>query len=165
LTANHARSKMSLTVLSVFTVLSILWISDIKAGEKSYPSYLELGITTSGLMIHPGIGYWFGRVGFRLTGMYLKKDSHEFHLNLGYMLRSSDKVQHGINLLTSRVVGSDPGADYKYWATGIAYSFNYRGLFIELGLAHPWKDDIGNLADDPVVPCGYLGYVHRFRLK
>ena len=69
------------------------------------------------------------------------------------------KTQHSINLLTSWIAGSDPGADYRYGATGIAYSLNYRGIFLELGLAMPWRDDIGNLANDPVVPCGYLGYI------
>ena len=59
--------------------------------------------------------------------------------------------------------GSDPGADYRYGATGMAYGLNYRGFFLELGLAWPWRDDLGNLADDSVVPCGYLGYMHRFR--
>lgn len=97
--------------------------------------------------------------------MYLNKDHHEYHLNFGYQLRDSGRVQHSINLLTSWVAGSDPGADYRYGATGIAYSLNYRGVFLEIGLARPWRDDLGNLADDFVIPCGYWGYVHRFRPK
>lgn len=95
----------------------------------------------------------------------LYKDHHEFHLNIGYKLYDSDKAQHSVNLLTSRVAGSDPGADYRYWATGVAYGVNYRGFFLEIGLARPWKDDLGNLDDDPVIPCGYLGYLYRFRPK
>jgi hypothetical protein len=95
--------------------------------------------------------------------MYVSKNEHEFHLNLGYAFADSAKVQQSINLLTSWMVGSDPGADYRYGATGIAYSLNYRGFFVEIGLALPWRDDLGNLADDPVVPCGYLGYIYRFR--
>lgn len=97
--------------------------------------------------------------------MYLNKDHRELHLNIGYALHDSQKVQHSINLLTSRVVGSDPGADYNFASTGVAYGLNYRGFFLEIGLAVPWRDDIGNLANDVVIPCGYLGYIHRFRTE
>ena len=45
----------------------------------------------------------------------------------------------------------------------IAYGVNYKGFFLELGLALPWEDELGNLADDPVIPCGYIGYLYRFR--
>ncbi len=158
-----ARSKTIKVALSVFATLLILWMSNIRAEEKGQLSYPELGITTSFLIINPSIGYWWGRTGVRFSGMYLNKDLHEFHLNIGYGLYDSKKVQHSINLLTSWVVGSDPGADYRYGATGIAYGLNYRGFFLEIGLAHPWRDDLGNLANDPVVPCGYLGYIYRFR--
>ena len=152
---------MNRKVMSAFAALSILWASHLMADEKEQ-SYLELGVAASTL-IQPSIGYWWGRTGVRLTGMYLNEDHHEFHLYIGYGLYDSEKVQHSINLLTSWVVGSDPGADYRYAATGIAYGFNYKGLFLEIGLAVPWRDDLGNLADDPVVPCGYWGYMHRFK--
>ena len=148
-----------------YTVLLILFAGSVSAKETDQKSYPELGITATSLIIHPSVGYWFGRIGTRFTGMYLNKDHHEFHFNIGYSLRDTDKTQHSINLLTSWIAGSDPGADYKYGATGIAYGFNYRGFFFELGLAMPWRDDIGNLANDPVVPCGYLGYIYRFRPK
>lgn len=156
------RSEMIRRALLACAVLSILWTSSLRAEEKDHLSYPELGITISSL-IHPSIGYWWDRTGVRFTGMYLNQDHHAFHLNIGYALYDSAKVQHSINLLTSWVAGSDPGADYKYGATGIAYSINYRGFFFEIGLAHPWRDDIGNLAHDPVVPCGYWGYIYRFR--
>ena len=137
----------------------MLWTITIKADEIDHLSYPEVGITTSG----PSIGYWWDRTGVRVTGLYLNTDHHEFHLNLGYAFADSATVQQSLNLLTSWVVGSDPGADYRYGATGIAYSLNYRGFFVEIGLARPWRDDLGNLAHDPVVPCGYWGYIHRFR--
>jgi len=158
-------TKMIRLTLSVLTVMTLLWPGCMSAAEKNQLSYPELGITTSSLIIHPSIGYWQGRKGVRFSGMYLGKDHHEFHLNIGCALYDSDKVQHSINFLTSWVAGSDPGADYKYGASGIAYSINYRGFFLEAGLARPWRDDIGNLADDFVVPCGYFGYIYRFRPK
>jgi hypothetical protein len=140
----------------------MLWAGPLRAGGNGSLSYPELGVTKS-LFFHPSAGYWLGRAGLRVTGIYLNKDRHEFHLNIGCAFHDSAKVQQSINLITSRVVGSDPGADYRYWATGVAYSLNYRGFFIEIGLARPWRDDLGNLENDPVVPCGYWGYIHRFR--
>ena len=147
------------SALAAFAAVSMLWVGAIRADENDHLSYPEVGITTSG----PSVGYWWGRTGLRLTGMYVNKDHHEFHLNIGYAFADSAKVQQSINVLTSWVAGSDPGADYRYGATGIAYSLNYRGFFLEAGLARPWRDDLGNLAHDPVVPCGYLGYIYRFR--
>ena len=152
-------------IISACAVFLLLGAGSLRAEEKKQPAYPELGITASSLLIHPSIGYWWDRIGMRVTGMYLDEEHHEFHFNIGYEVSGSEKVQQSINLLTSRVAGSDPGADYKYWATGLAYSINYKGFFMELGLAHPWKDELGNLADDPVIPCGYLGYIYRFRSK
>ncbi len=160
---SFVRSKMIKVALSALVVLLILWPSYIRAEDKDDVSYPEVGITTSTLIVHPSLGYWWGKTGLRFSGMYLNNDHHEFHLNIGYELYDSDKVQHSINLLTSWISGSDPGADYRYGATGIAYSLNYRGFFLEIGLARPWRDDLGNLADDPIVPCGYWGYIYRFR--
>ncbi len=160
---SFAGSRMIRVALSAFAASLILWTSCIRADEKDKLSYPELGITTSLLIVHPSIGYWWDRTGLRFAGMYLNEDHNEFHLNIGYALYDSEKVQHSINLLTSWVAGSDPGADYKYGATGLAYGLNYRGFFLEIGLAHPWRDVLGNLAHDPVVPCGYWGYIHRFR--
>jgi len=113
-------------------------------------------------MIKPSVGYWWGRTGLRLTGMYRNEDHYEYHINLGYALKDSNNVQQGINLLTSWIAGRDPGADYRYAATGVAYSLNYKGFFFELGLAHPWRDDLGNLDDDPIIPSGYWGFLYRF---
>ena len=160
---NATIPKMTKLVLLFFLISSILWANDIKIDKKNYPSYLEFGITNSICTAQPNIGYWWKRMGFRFSGMYLNKDCHEYNINIGYRLYDSKKVQHSINLLTSWVVGSDPGADYKFGATGIAYSLNYRGFFLELGFARPWRDDIGNLANNPVIPCGYWGYIYRFR--
>ena len=134
------------------------------AEEEKPPSYPELGITAS-LLVHPSVGYWWGRKGIRFSGMYFNEDHQEYHLNFAYVIKETEKAQHSINLLTSWVTGSDPGADYKFATTGIAYSINYTGFFLEVGLARPWKDDLGNLSGDPVVPCGYWGYIYRFKPK
>ena len=133
-------------------------------------SYPEMGLTTSFLLISPNLGYWFGRMGVRLSGMYLGEDHQEAHLNLGYKWSDTMKTQHSINLLMGKIVGSDPGADYDYTYLGVAYGLNfsiigYRGFFFELGMAKVLDDNLGNLADDPFVPCGSIGYMYRFTPK
>lgn len=162
--AKSTRTTMLRSTVSAWVVVSMLWAISLRADEHAHLAYPELGITKS-LLFHPSIGYWWGRTGLRVTGMYLDNDHHEFHVNIGYALADSGHMQQSLNLLTSWVVGSDPGADYRYGATGLAYSLNYRGIFVELGLARPWRDDLGNLAHDPVIPCGYWGYIYRFRPK
>ena len=117
--------------------------------------------------MHPSAGYWFGRVGLRLTGMYLAADHNEVHVNLGYKLSDTRRTQHSLNLLTGNIVGTDPGADYDYAYLGVAYGLNFSirrlsGFFFELGMAAVLRDRLGNLEDDPVVPCGYFGYIYRF---
>lgn len=155
------RTGPGIVKLILLCVVTAFFTNCVLADEEM-PSYPEVGVVLGGIL-QPSIGYWWGRKGIRVSGMYLDKDKKEFHLNFGYILSDSKKTQRSINLLTSRVVGSDPGADYNYGATGIAYSQNYKGFFFALGLGWPWKDDIGNLSDDPVIPVGYLGYIHRFR--
>jgi len=153
---------MTRNLLRTIIIFLLLCANSVQAKEIRQSSYLELGVTASTL-IHPSIGYWWGPFGIRFTGMYLHEDHHEYHMNFGFALSESKDVQHSINLLTSRVVASDPGADYRYAATGIAYGLNYKGFFLEIGLARPWRDDIGNLASDSFVPCGYWGYIYRFK--
>ena len=155
-------SKMVRNMLFAVASVMMLWTNALGAEEQNKLSYPEVGITKS-MLIRPSIGYWWNRTGVRLSGMYLNEDFHEFQFNFGYAFYDSIKLQQSINLVTCWVVGSDPGADYRYGATGFSYSINYRGFFFELGLAMPWRDDIGNLENDPVVPCLNLGYIYRFR--
>lgn len=156
-------SFISTTIaVAAFVVFAVCCAHDVRAEENASPSYFELGVVASSLL-QPSIGYWWGRTGVRYSGMYLHKSHHESHLNFGYQLSDSKNVQRSINLLTSWVVASDPGADYDYAATGVAYGMNYKGFFFEIGLAIPWRDELGNLDNDPVIPAGYWGYLHRFK--
>jgi len=137
-----------------------------KPRDLKNESYPELGVLCS-MMIMPALGYWFGPVGVRVTGMYLGDDHNEFHLNLRYKFSDNENTQQSINLLTERIVGSDPGADYHYTCLGVAYGLNfsikgYRGFFIEMGMAKVLHDNLGNLQNDPFVPCGTFGYIYRF---
>jgi len=154
-------SKIVRSKLLMVAVVMLLSTNAFGIEKQIKLAYPEVGITRS-MLFRPSLGYWWNRMGVRLSGMYLNKDSHVFQFNLGYAFYDSVKLQHSANLVTCWVVGSDPGADYRFGATGFSYSINYRGFFFELGLAMPWRDDIGNLEDDPVVPCMSWGYIYRF---
>jgi len=157
-------TKMARNILLAVVVIMMFCTNAYATEEQTKLSYPEVGITKS-MLFRPSIGYWWNHAGVRLSGMYLDKDQQDFQFNMGYAFYDKVKMQQSINLVTFWVVGSDPGADYKYAATGLTYSINYRGFFLELGLAVPWRDDIGNLEDDPVVPCLSVGYIYRFISK
>ncbi|MDH5464150.1 MAG: hypothetical protein OEW60_00900 [Thiovulaceae bacterium] len=149
--------------LNVFKglIFGLLLLLPNTVQARSSDSYAEVGLVYT-MLLQPTVGYWWGDYGVRVTGMYQDEAHNEYHLNIGYLLSDDGDVQHAVNLLTSWIVGSDAGANYDYAATGIAYSINYYGFFVELGLAIPWRDNLGNLANDPVVPCGKFGYIYRF---
>jgi len=164
------------SILSAVTVASVLygtsdaWSDEFNKKSKlrdlKEASYPELGLTISGI----NLGYWHKRTGLRLSHYYLNETRNEMMLNLGYKLSDNEKTQKSINLLAGRFVGSDPGADYDYAYVGIAYGLNfsilgYRGFFFELGMAKVLQDNLGNLADDPFVPCANIGYIYRFTPK
>ena len=129
-------------------------------------SYPEIGILSSLQLFSPALGYWFGPYGVRVSGMYSNEELYELHLNLGFKRLDNVKKQRSINILLSRVVGFDPGADYDFTSLGIAYSWNslfgVRGLFVEFGMAKVLDDNLGNVKDEFLVPCGYFGYMYRF---
>jgi hypothetical protein len=160
-------------LIPVVDVATVLFSDEAVAEEKSrnliHESYLELGVVSSLSIINPAIGYWFGPYGVRVSGMYLEEDFNEFQLNLGYKRFDNEKKQRSINILISRIEGSDPGADYNFTSLGIAYSWNsvfgVRGLFAELGMAKVIHDNLGNVIDEFLVPCGYIGYMYRFTPK
>jgi len=163
-------------ILSVVSVASVLYGTSDAGPEEFYKrsnlrdlketSYPELGLTTSGI----NLGYWHNRTGLRLSHYYLNETRNEMMLNIGYKLSDNEKTQKSINLLAGRLVGSDPGADYDYAYVGIAYGLSfsilgYRGFFLEIGMAKVLQDNLGNLADDPFVPCANIGYIYRFTPK
>jgi hypothetical protein len=153
---------MSRALVTLLISITAFHASQVSAQEDHTQSYFELGLTAS-MLVHPSIGYWWGDRGLRVGGMYLESRHYEFHLNIGHVIKDINNVQHTLNVLTSRIVGSDLGAHYDYSSTGIAYGLNYKGAFLEIGLAVPWQDEIGNLDDDPIIPCGYWGYIYRFK--
>jgi len=44
------------------------------AEEDRRLSYPELGLVFSGALAQPSVGYWWGRTGVRLSGMYYARD-------------------------------------------------------------------------------------------
>ncbi len=157
-------------IFYLFIVVSFLYGSDEKGAKKlpdlRHTSYPELGVTTSGI----NLGYWYGRFGLRLSQYYFNPFHSDMVLNLGYKLYDNRKTQHSLNLLAGRYTGSDPGTDYDYAYLGMAYGLNFTvlglsGFFVEAGIAAVLQDNLGNLDDDPLVPCVKLGYVYRFTPK
>jgi len=146
-----------------------LAMAEEKPRDLKNESYPELGVVCSVIM-SPTAGYWFGPVGVKVAGMYLGDDRNEFHLNLRYKFSDNEKTQHSINLVSEKIVGSDPGADYDFTCLGLAYGLNfsikgYGGFYIEMGMAKVLHDNLGNLENDPFVPCGTFGYIYRFTPK
>jgi len=143
-------------------------VAEEKSRDLRHESYPELGMVISAIM-NPAFGYWFGPYGIRVAGMYNKENRNEFHLNLGYKILDNEKKQRSINILLSKIEGYDPGADYDFTSLGVAYSWNtlfgVRGLFAELGMAKVLHDNLGNVKDEFLVPCGYIGYMYRFTPK
>ncbi len=137
--------------------------------DLKFESYPELGIVSSLQIISPALGYWFGPYGVRVSGMYSNEELYEFHLNLGFKRLDNEKKQRSINILLSRIKGFDPGADYDSTSLGVAFSWNslfgVRGLFGEFGMAKVLDDNLGNVKDEFLVPCGYIGYMYRFTPK
>ena len=160
------------SILSAVTVASVLygtsdaWSDEFNKKSKSRDlkeaSYPEAGLI---LWTSPNIGYWFGPFGIRLSGMYRNEEHNAAHLNLGYKLLDNKTRQHSINILIGKIVGSDPGADYDYTYIGGAYSINYRGLFLEVGVAKALLDELGNVKREPLLPLLNVGYIYRFTPK
>lgn len=126
-------------------------------------SYPEMGVTTGAAYLNLNFGYWHKRMGLRVAGGYLGADRNGLRLNLGYKLRDSETRLDTLNIVLGNYVGRDPGARYDYAYIGLTYGLNYRGWYAELGLAKDVRDRIGNLRNDPILPCGTVGYLHRFR--
>lgn len=157
-------------VLTGYNGTSGAWSDELNKNSKlrdfKEASYPELGLTSYGI----NLGYWFKRIGLRLSNYYLNENRNGMSLNLGYKLSDNEKTQKSINLLAGRYVGSDPGADYDFAYIGIAYGLNFsilkcRGFFVELGIAKVIQDNLGNLADDPFAPCANIGYIYRLTPK
>ena len=165
------RNILFIIIIASMLFGSVVWAAEVNKESKPKDlkniSYPEIGLTGFPLLISPNLGYWFGSIGIRLSGMYLNKNHNSVHFNLGYKFSDNEKTQKSINLLSGLIVGSDPGADYNYTYLGVAYGLNfsikkYRGFFIEIGIAKVLHDHLGNLKDDPFVPCGTFGYIYRF---
>lgn len=160
--------KQILLIFTAFILFSTKALAEEKTRDLRYESYPEIGIVFSAI-VNPTFGYWFGPFGVRVAGMYLDEYFNELHINLGYKRLDNERRQKSINLLLSRIIGADPGADYDFTSLGVAYSWNsifgIRGLFVEFGMAKVLHDNLGNVKDDFLVPCGYVGYIYRFTPK
>ena len=174
MTGLTVHKRIGKSVLCIIAVAFILpgvaraqeTVKGIEKKDLKQVSYPELGWTSYGITL----GYWHKRIGLRLANYYFDEDSNGMRINLGYKLSDNEKTQQSLNLVTGRFVGSDPGADYDFAYAGITYGINFSilrfsGLFFEIGLGNVLQDNLGNVADDPVVPCANIGYLYRFTPK
>ena len=117
-------------------------ISDINLRDSSY---LELGInlgTPAGVNL--AAGFWFGSVGFRVSGMQLSKMSG-IQLNFSYKISDSPNFLHSIGFAggTSEIETGEyddydeyDNLEIKKWQyIGLVYNLNWGGFFLEGGLS------------------------------
>lgn len=124
-------------------------------------SYFEMG-TNIGMpaTINVAIGYWFGPVGLRLSGMYwgegTQKGTNGVQFNAGYKLSDNAKSLQNLGVAVGREQG--PGCDWSY--LGPVYNLNYKWFFLEIGLAKVLKVKRGAFGSLQFI--FQIGYMHRF---
>ncbi len=138
-------------------------------------SYPELAVsigTPAG--INWTAGHWFGAMGVRFSGGYLKGNEPEekmwgVQLNLIRKLYDTPRSRHTIALLvasseivtvkTPSLFGSTVRTveTNKLNCVGLVYGYNWRGLVLEAGLSVGSNDGYG-----PVQALLQVGYMYRF---
>ena len=141
-------------------------------------SYPELGLAVgTPAALNWQAGLWRGPNGIRVSGSYWPgKETSEklwgLQLNLMRKLSDTPRSRHVLGMVASASHTTDvdvkdadgaqalePRVTKKESraAVGLAYNYNWRGLFLELGLT------VGSRGDDgPVRPIVQIGYMHRF---
>ena len=126
-------------------------------------SYLEIGANLGfpPALLNGVVGYWFGPVGLRVSGMYWGDDRTEGGMNgiqceIGYKLADNANTLHSFAVVggTSR----ESCCDWSY--LGGAYSLNHKWFFLELGLGKIVEIRRGRLGSFHGIL--QIGYMHRF---
>ena len=108
----------------------------VEPGETDWNgrTSLELGVTIGMPGLLQGmVGFWPGRVGLNLTGMYWGPYVYGFQLAPAYRFVSPARGEHRVALLAGKMVFDD--ADIITGYAGPAYQFHGKyGFFFEGGL-------------------------------
>ena len=124
-------------------------------------SYFELGVTggtPSG--VNGIVGFWSGRIGLRVSGGHYGRELHGVQGNLSLKLVDTTRKKHTLSIVGGTMYYEEEN-DFGFVEIhdtdflGIAYNFNWRGLFLEVGGAAALNGGGGG----PVIQ---LGYMHRF---
>ncbi len=145
-------------ILFLFVFSSLLQ-ADEKKDDYKFSFYPEAGILF-GSPAFPNFsaGYWFGPFGLRVSGMYNERHMNGIQFDAAFKLSDSRKFMHSIGAAVGR--SQDPGCDYSY--AGPAYSFNYKGFFLEAGVSKVFNVQRGDFSDLPYWVIFQVGYMWRF---
>lgn len=129
--------------------------------------YFEMGANLGWpAVINGAVGYWFGPVGLRLSGMYWDGENQDginaVQCDIGYKLSDNVNTLHSVAVAGGTSRESLRG-EWSY--LGAAYCLNHKWFFLEIGLAK-----IVEIRRE-VYPIGsfqaifQIGYMHRFLPK
>jgi hypothetical protein len=126
-------------------------------------NYIEAGINLgTPSIINLAVGYWFGALGFRVSGMYIDRVAG-IQGNLNIKLYDNTSILHNIGVVFGSLKFQEANninnfdKTYKYCTyLGIAYNLNWGAFFMELGIT----TGQGNFQSPQ--PCLQIGYMKRF---
>lgn len=108
----------------------------------------------------------FGVHAVRFSGNHFDSGTYGVHLEYIYKFAQFSNSYHALNVglgnfnWKERYIdldGSTKWSDFYMTYLGIAYNFNYRGFYVQAGIA------INNEPYDNYMPMGQIGYVYQFR--
>ncbi len=151
-----------LLILSIFLLCLSPVITHAQTGNDTleiHNSFLEAGIVGgTPTFINVLGGYWFGLVGFRLSGMYLAYNSNGIQFNIGLKISEKTARRHCLGAAIGK--SQDRGCDYYY--LGPVYDFYYKDFFVEAGVCKIIHVIRGDFSSTPYWVILQVGYVHRF---
>ncbi len=128
-------------------------------------AYPELGVVlgTPGA-INGVAGYWFGQYGVRVSGGYVERNSDNFwgmQLNMMKKIRDTPVSRHAVGIMgmahRTKYMDNWILRRKSIYGGGIAYNYNWRGLFVETGLLAG-----ANTGYSAVQLLFQIGYMYRF---
>ena len=129
----------------------------LKISKKN--SYFEAGVVIGSPSFFNGtIGYWFGPVGLRVSGMYSDESMNGIQFNLGYKLKDNAGTLRNLGIAVGRA--QDPGCDYSY--LGPVYDLNKKRFFLEIGVGKVFNVKRGDFSSLPYWAIFQIGYMYRF---
>ena len=152
---------------------TLVWFALFSAttlcAQPSRPLAVEAGAVMGVVQPYASLGLVAGPWSVRASGG-AGRGCNGQQLNLGRVLRDQDNAKHTIGIMWGRFHnGCWYGANHRLTRTGrytgIAYSFQVRGFFLEFGPAFGDKNPVGPGLGALSRIYGQVGYVYRFGHK